>query len=189
MFCAVSGVGAELVGRAATRLGGGGDDVRAALCGVGEQRPLSWLCPFGGVERVTGAGEARLAWGMAAAATPGADRSAPPRLCECLSRARVVCALAVAAPRALGLAPGVTAHYGGHGSASSECSLSAATEVGPPARHAVGGDGHGVSGATAAAHLDAAGPLGGGLYRAVVIAHRSGAERRRRGLVWIAGLE
>ena len=36
LLCAVVGVGSELVGRAATRLGGGCDDVGATLCGAGD---------------------------------------------------------------------------------------------------------------------------------------------------------
>src|SRR5262245_44212453 len=111
MFCAVTGVGTEVVGGHAVSVSGGCDDVRATVCGVSGQRALSGLCHPHSVDGVTSHREACVAWGVAADATPGADCRAASFLCDCLGRSRLVCAVAVSADRALGMAPGVTDQY------------------------------------------------------------------------------
>src|SRR5512134_2197359 len=113
---------------------------------------------------------------MAADAAPGTKGGAAAVFWDRLSRSRLVCALALSAHRAVGLASGVTGQYGRELSAHEECSLSPVPGVGAADRHAVGGDRHGVSGAAPSAQLYAAGAVGRGLERSVVVTHGSRAE-------------
>ena len=146
MLCPALGVGAELGGRDSAGVGCGGDDVRATLCGLGGERRVSRLCPPGGVDGVTGDGEARVARRRAAPAAPGAGGRASPLLRDCLSRAGVVGPLVVSAPRALGVASAVTGPDGRHVSARRERPRSAPARVGAHARHPGGEAGDGLSG-------------------------------------------
>jgi hypothetical protein len=164
MLCAVSGVGTEVVGGGATGAGFGRDDLGATLCGVGDQRALSWLCHSRSVDRVTRHGEARVAGGVAAHAAPGAGGGAAPLLCDRLGRSRLVCAVVIPAHRALRLASAVTDQYRRHVSARGQCALSALARVGAPTGDTVGRAGHSVCGAAAAAKLYVTRSLGPWLY-------------------------
>src|SRR6185503_20531710 len=109
---------------------------------------------------VTSHGEACVARGMASHAPAGAGKGPSSLFRDCLSRSRLVCALALSTDRAVRVASAVANQYGRHVSASQECSLSALARVGAAARHAVGKRGHGVSGPEATAQLHVAGTVG-----------------------------
>src|SRR4051812_7192492 len=66
LFCAIGGLGAELVGGAATGLGCGCDDLGPTLCGLGGEHTVSGLCHSRGVDRSTSDGETCVAERMAA---------------------------------------------------------------------------------------------------------------------------
>src|SRR5262245_46748667 len=119
-------MGAELVGGDTTSIGRRCDDVRATVCGVGGERGVPGLCDSSGVDGISGDGEARVAQGVATDAGPGASGGAAPLLCDCPSGSRLICALALSAHRALGVASGVTDQYGRHLSARYERPLSTA---------------------------------------------------------------
>ena len=187
-FCAVVGVGTELVEGTQRAFAVDADDVRATGCRVSGERGLLGVCDAGGVDRVTGHRETCVARGVAADAASGAGRSAAPLLCAGAGRSRVVCARVVSGDRALGLALSVTDQYGGNVPARQECPLLATARVSAGARHAVGGHGHGVSGPTSPLALPATRPVGGGLARSLVVAHRSGTQSREQYL-FLAGTE
>src|SRR5262245_917105 len=126
---------------------------------------------------------------MAAAAPSSAHRRAAALLCTCEGGSGVVGALALAAPRPLGGASAAPEQYGRDGSASAERPLSTATGVRAAARHAGGGNGHGLSGTVSSPQLSAAGAVGRGLSRSVVIAHRSRAQCGEGVLVRVAHLD
>ena len=132
VFCAVVGVGLELVGRHAVGLSSGCDNVRPTVCGAGRQRRVPGLCDSGGVDGLTGHREACMARRMAADAAPGAGGRAPPLLCDCHGGSGLVCALVISAHRALGVASSVTDQYGRDVSARREFPLSAPSRVGAP---------------------------------------------------------
>src|SRR5258708_17468869 len=71
LFCAVVGMGVELVGRDAACLSGGCDHARATVCGASGECRLSGLCDSGGVDGVTGDGEVCVARRMAADVASG----------------------------------------------------------------------------------------------------------------------
>ena len=125
LFCAVIGVGAEVVGGHAAGVRCRCNDVRATVRRVSGQRCLSGLCDSGGVDGVTGHGETCVAWGMVADVAPGAGGGAAPVFCDRARRSRVVCALALSAHRALGLASAAADQYRRDVSARQERPLSA----------------------------------------------------------------
>src|SRR3954470_21757878 len=102
------GVGLEVVGGEAPGLGGRGNDVRATVCGVGRERGVARLGDSGGVDGPPRDRETCGAWRMAAAALPGTNGGAAAVFCNRLSGARLICARALSAQRAVGLASGVT---------------------------------------------------------------------------------
>jgi hypothetical protein len=185
-LCAGVGRGAELVGGKAGGAGGRGADLGAALGGGGAQRALVRVCACGGVAGNPGRGEAGVAARGAAAAAASAGGSAPTVLCERLSRARVIGPLVVPGPCPQRVAAGVTGQSGRHLAASGQGAQATPTPLGPAAGDAGGRAGDGVSGAAAAAPWHAGGPLGGGLYRSGVRAHRVGAQCGRGLVVWLA---
>src|SRR5262245_18870587 len=126
---------------------------------------------------------------MAADATPGADRSAAPFLRPRLGRSWLIRPLALSGDCPQRVASIVTDQYRWNVSPGGECPLSAAAQFRPAARYPVGRAGYGLSGVAPPPQLYTAGPLGGGLYRSVVIAHRSGPQRGRGVLVWAAGMD
>jgi hypothetical protein len=88
-------MGAELVGREPAGLSRGCYGLRTTLCGLGDQRALSWLCDSRGVDGVTGGRETCLARRVATNVASGTNRRAASLLCDGSGGSRFVRPLAL----------------------------------------------------------------------------------------------
>ncbi len=138
LLCAPAGLGGERVAGHPTGAGHRCHDLGATLCGAGRQRGVSRLCHPRGLGDPARGRQTRLAAGVAAAVAAAAPSDSPGLDGDRVGRSGLVCALAVSAHHAPGLASVFADQHGGQLSARRGDLLAALDDLGPTARARVG---------------------------------------------------